>query len=297
MRLYVALLCFLVHAFCLPRHGSAFSMRSTAVNREGSVIPRESVFSSWYSEVLALVDAKDPGWKSLEIPGEYGGGGNAKIGVLGARGAGQKEIAFVSEAFSSSRLEYARMVSFCGSGYDVFNLLLMPKLDSCLPIFGADIVCLPGGALAAIDFQPARDGSVGGYYESKLYAPHKDIFAKWQKKLPPGGELPEAAQKYFSPHAIWTRIPPPLESNVALTGDVKYSLLECLGAYLDDLNFDYGEASLKPDPAFLEGYLRYRIENDPAKNLLIGAFGKAWTDDVLEKVLFPSMTDTKGRFV
>lgn len=268
------------------RVASSLSMTST--------IPSASMFSSWYSDVMQLVDRKGMGWETIGISEEYGGGGHAKVGVLGTSGGSRrKEITFVSEAFRSDRLHYARMVSFSGSGYDVFNLLLMPKTDSCLPIFGADIVCLPGGALAAIDFQPSQDASsMENYYESDLYAPHKNIFEKWQSKLPAGGDLPEAAQKYFSPSAIWTRIPPPLADNPAMQ-DVHDSLLECLDIYLDIANGDLQNLpqneSLKPDPAFLEGYLRYRIENDPAKNLLVGAFGKTWTHDVLEKILFPPM--------
>ena len=279
--------CLIVYILMFFEVVSAMSMSS--LSRDGPVIPRESIFSAWYSEVTTLMNEKESSWKNLDVPEEYGGGGSVKLGVLGPRGQGQKEIAFVSEAFKSNRLDYARMVSFSGCGYDVFNLLLMPSMDSCLPIFGADIVCLPGGALAAIDFQPSKDGcSECDYYDSKLYAPYKDIFGKWQKKLPLGGELPEAAQKYFSPHAIWTRIPAPLENNLVLFEDVRASLLECLSAYLDLSNLGYDEAALKPNPEFVEGYLRYRIENDPAKNLLVGAFGKAWTDSALEQILFPA---------
>lgn len=39
--------------------------------------------------------------------------------------------------------------------------------------------------------------------------------------------------------------------------------------------------------AFLAEYLTYRIENDPAKNMLYGAFGKDWTTRALRTVIFP----------
>jgi phycoerythrobilin:ferredoxin oxidoreductase len=268
---------------------------SFSTSRPRCAIPKESVFSSWYTECVGLLGSKDASLRKVVIPEEYGGiDGVGKVGFLGSA-AGKKEIKFVSEAFRSDHFEYVRMVSFSGGGYDVFNLLVMPRLGSCLPIFGADIVCLPGGALAAIDFQPARaDADAAGadessYFESPVYAPYKATFGKWQDKLPSGGELPETARRYFSPYAIWTRVPPPLQGNPAME-DIRESLFECLKGYLELLDLDPGDPahhSLTPQPAFLDEYLRYRIENDPAKNMLVGSFGKAWTEQVLESVLFP----------
>jgi hypothetical protein len=40
----------------------------------------------------------------------------------------------------------------------------------------------------------------------------------------------------------------------------------------------------------MERYLRYRIENDPARRLLSAAFGSAWTEQAIEQVMFPLHT-------
>lgn len=42
----------------------------------------------------------------------------------------------------------------------------------------------------------------------------------------------------------------------------------------------------KPDEVFIDRYLKYRIENDPAKRLLQSAFGKRWTSNILEENVF-----------
>jgi phycoerythrobilin:ferredoxin oxidoreductase len=36
-----------------------------------------------------------------------------------------------------------------------------------------------------------------------------------------------------------------------------------------------------------EEYIRYRLENDPARPMLRSLFGEEWTERVLENVLFP----------
>ena len=51
------------------RVASSLSMTST--------IPSASMFSSWYSDVMQLVDRKGMGWETIGISEEYGGGGHA----------------------------------------------------------------------------------------------------------------------------------------------------------------------------------------------------------------------------
>jgi hypothetical protein len=52
-------------------------------------------------------------------------------------------------------------------------------------------VVLPGGALAAIDFQPLSEDA--DYLNGPLYAPFESRLKKWQTAFPSGGDLPEAA--------------------------------------------------------------------------------------------------------
>ncbi|KAL7451346.1 hypothetical protein ACHAWC_003176, partial [Mediolabrus comicus] len=115
----------------------------------------------------------------------------------------------------------------------VLNLVLFPATHIRdpstnayigLPIFGADIVTLPGNKhLVALDFQPVlplneKDGSTSrnslfperySHFETKL----KLIHTRYQNNdtpsealLPWGGDIPPQAIRWFSPYALWTRL-------------------------------------------------------------------------------------------
>ena len=268
----------------------SFSTRSLG----GIRVPKESKFRGVYTDLLTLLESKEPGLQRIDIPSKYGGKEDGIVGKLGPS-AKQTDIKFVTESYASEHLEYARMVSFCGGGYDVFNLLVMPKVEYNLPIFGADVVCLPGGALAAIDFQPAREGS-NEYFRSYIYDSYASKIGNFKKELPAGGDFPSAAERYFSPHALWTRIPSLVEGGAAMTL-VRDSIVCSFSSYLNLLdvnNNDENRVEFRPQVDFLRDYLRYRVENDPAKRLLTSAFGERWTELVLRSVLFPDPYEHKA---
>ncbi|CAN0495825.1 unnamed protein product, partial [Laminaria digitata] len=74
-----------------------------------------------------------------------------------------------------------------------------------LPIFGADLVSLPGVHLLCIDLQPAHGAQEMG---EEAQTAMRKAKGRHLEGLPWGGDLPEAAQKYFSPHCIWSKIDP-----------------------------------------------------------------------------------------
>lgn len=250
-------------------------------------VARGSVFGPVYQEILASFAGKES-LSPCNIDERFGGQGASLRGVLGKK----VEIEFCCEAFTTPRLRYVRMVSFAGQGYDVFNFLAVPAPGCNMPLFGADIVALPGGALAAIDFQPLS--SSPDYFTSHAaYSTNADKFRAWQNSFPPGGELPAAAKKYFSPYALWTRLGPdsPVEAS---TARLQLALLDYCHAYTQLLDSTSSQGttiasnskSEDDSESFLSEYLTYRIENDPAKRLLVGAFGLEWTEAVLNDVLF-----------
>ena len=53
------------------------------------------------------------------------------------------EVRFLANAFESPHYRYLRTISFAGNGYDVFNLVAVPRMGRSLPILGIDIVSLP----------------------------------------------------------------------------------------------------------------------------------------------------------
>lgn len=155
-----------------------------------------SKFESWYQTAMGKLDNKDDPLVPLEIDPIFA----SNIGKIG-----KSNVTFHSKAWHSKSLRYVRLISFVGEGYDVFNFLAIPRSEVALPILGIDVVSLPRGSLAAIDFQPQTiDQSV---FSSDLYSPLNEVHKKLIAVLPSGGDLPEEAQKYFSPFATWTRIP------------------------------------------------------------------------------------------
>ena len=166
--------------------------------------------------------------------------------------------------------------------------------------------------MAAIDFQPiSSDRSI---FARKNYICISKMHEKWRDVFPSGGELPEDAKRYFSPYALWTRIPPSKDPSRKVTStplmvSVGQALDDYVGCYaelmreeLDNLTHTTSRVGSVDDDSdqlrlqdsaqkeqFLMEYLDYRIEKDPAKRLLLSSFGEDWTNRVLKEVLFPKL--------
>jgi len=190
-----------------------------------------------------------------------------------------------------------------------------------LPIFGADIVSLPGNKhLVALDFQPVLpldDGVVGAnekeppslfprrysHLEEKLAAIH----AKYQNKdsdpaspLPWGGDIPPQARRFFSPYALWTRLGDKQAAETVNTvvwrafrdyADLYVELMHAVQADVHDGKLQV-VARNDGDNAVSRGqieYLEYRRANDPARPMLQRLYGHEWAESVIETVLFPDL--------
>eukprot|EP00571_Detonula_confervacea_P005336 CAMPEP_0172313218 /NCGR_PEP_ID=MMETSP1058-20130122/19710_1 /TAXON_ID=83371 /ORGANISM="Detonula confervacea, Strain CCMP 353" /LENGTH=388 /DNA_ID=CAMNT_0013026833 /DNA_START=85 /DNA_END=1251 /DNA_ORIENTATION=- len=193
-----------------------------------------------------------------------------------------------------------------------------------LPIFGADIVSLPGNKhLVALDFQPVLSlndgvGSDGkgktsllperySHLESKL----KSIHSKYQKSnsdstplLAWGGDIPPQAERFFSPYALWTRLGD--ENAIDTVNTVVWEAfreyadlyLELMSAVQNDINageLEVGaaqEVGTDGNNPVLKGqidYLEYRRTNDPARPMLQRLYGNEWSESVIGDVLFPGL--------
>jgi hypothetical protein len=202
-------------------------------------------------------------------------------------------------------------------GIHVLNLVLFPNPLYDMPIFGADLVSLPGNKhLIAIDFQPVTTEGLclPKEFETRL----QEIHAKYTATFPWGGDIPPQAQRFFSPYALWTRIgsyPKPKvstaenddktgESPVADTheeavkviqGDIQSAFQEYLMLYLDLLAHvsKAGPATGEEMSSQLQeghiDYLDYRKKNDPARPLLKRLYGEEWSEGLIDKVLFQNL--------
>lgn len=99
--------------------------------------------------------------------------------------------------------------------------------------------------------------------------------------------MQDETKRFFSPYAIWTRIPPDNQNDSSTSstssssssggGDLMSTVGECVEEYVraySDLLLQHSTTSSKQSSGisedFLAEYLTYRIEKDPAKRLLVG---------------------------
>lgn len=269
---YIVLYFFVINLSCIycyiPK--AVFFQRKSVTTKIQAI----SEFECWYVDAMKCLDQTEVR-TVINIPNEF------KTNDGKIRGS---NIQFECKAFNSTHIRWGRMVSFNGGGYTVLNLVLLPKREYDIPIFGVDIVSLPGGVLAAIDFQPLDNNP--DYFNSQSYEPFKERFMKWNNCLPNVGGIPETVKDYFSPTALWTRFPLNDTASLLTVRAAFIDYMDCYRDLLTDCPMTEPALLSKRDSA-MSAYLLYRIENDPAKMMLYGAFGKAWTDEVLREVIFP----------
>lgn len=164
-------------------------------------------------------------------------------------------------------------------GIQVMNLVVFGKPP--LPVWGVDLVSLPGNRhLLAMDVQPMT-GTKELPMEEKWKAWH-DKYVEGSFEW--GGDLPEAAQKFFSPHGLWTRL-----AGEEAVPQIQTEVFEAFAAHLD-LYLECvaaAEADAPCNDNHQPEYLDYRLQNDPARPMLKSLYGAEWTERVLEEVLFP----------
>ena len=198
-----------------------------------------------------------------------------------------KKVILETWGLKTEKIRQARCACLqAGEITSVMNLVISPFNNYDLPFFGADFVTLPNGHLIALDLQPALKDDI---IHTKYVCPKlKSIHAKWQSKLPAGGDITVDAKQYFSPVFLWSKIPLGEDGDKLISKIVKPAFDEYLNFFLDlvcNAKMISGERSLK----LLNGqkqYMRYRAEKDPARGMLRGLFGNLWTESYINNILF-----------
>jgi hypothetical protein len=168
-------------------------------------------------------------------------------------------------------------------GIQVMNLVVFPSNETSLPVWGVDLVSLPGNKhLLAMDVQPMIKEKNDVYSEKfkGWFDEHVDKQFEW------GGEMPPEASKFFSTNALWTRL-----SGEEAVDIIQTKVFDAFSAHLDlylQLLEEYQSDEEEETTNHHEEYLQYRLANDPARPMLKSLYGPEWTEEVLTKVLFPS---------
>jgi phycoerythrobilin:ferredoxin oxidoreductase len=249
--------------------------------------------------------------------------------------AGPTKVVTEVCAFSVGPLRHVRAALIAPedpttSGARVLNFVAFPHPWANLPVFGADLVTLPGGHLVLVDLHPMASPAA---HATQVLPALLPIHTKYQGSssieefqgqgrgevstlLPWGGPLPEEAKHFFSPAALWTRLPNDASGNAQLQDLVcRGAMLEYLEVFLDlcaeatpagttagVLSFSGDDAdpqdgsendeaaaaasTLAAAVAHQRAYSAYRIAKDPARGMLTRMHGAEWADKLIAEVLF-----------
>ena len=170
----------------------------------------------------------------------------------------------------------------------VFNFVITPNPILDLPFLGADFVTLPTGHLIALDLQPAIKTDI--QHTEKVWKRLIPLYKKWAKLLPEGGPLPTEAKPYFSPGFLWTRLPLGAKGDQIISQIIKPAFIEYMSLFLEFIS-SASEVSSERALLILSGqksYLNYRAEKDPARGMLNRFYGKKWTEEYINNILFNS---------
>ena len=197
------------------------------------------------------------------------------------------EVTTSTWACQFNKIKQIRAACIEGSGpLSVLNLVIKPSTDYNLPFFGADFVTLPNGHLLALDLQPVLKSE--RLHTEDVWDKLLPIHKRWQSLLPEGGDIPTEAKPYFSPGFLWTRLPLDEDINLTIEEVIRPAFKEYLSLYLQLAS--KAEAVSKDFSGRLKvgqkSYLDYRSLKDPARGMLTRFYGKKWTEEYIQKVLF-----------
>jgi len=216
-------------------------------------------------------------------------------------------------------------------GIQVLNFVVFPSNETDLPVWGADLVSLPGNKhLWLLDAQPMipppvpnsvsgnQDGGDNDEQEVEQHgngnAKYDIAYSDWYDKyignsndpsskpssrdsvFPWGGDLPPQVQPYVSRYALWTRhtAESPTDVPLTITTQLEDAVLEHLDIYLGQIaTFNKKAANTATAINHQEAYVDYRKNNDPAKPMLKMLYGEHFTNEILEQVLFPAIQANK----
>jgi Ferredoxin-dependent bilin reductase len=177
-----------------------------------------------------------------------------------------------ARGYAGGPLRYARFVELEAEAMSIVNVLCLPALDRPLPIFGADLVGLGSGAMVAADLSP-----VAGDFDLRPLA--RRLAA--HPPLPSGGVLPDWCARWFSPYALYTRVPAERAAEAA------ERLLDFADAFVEIAAAPHSTGDPIAVRSAQDGYCASHRKDDRGLNLLRALFGAAWAERFVAEILFP----------
>ncbi|GIL51368.1 hypothetical protein Vafri_7374 [Volvox africanus] len=238
----------------------------------------------WKSVGWDLVDSEDPkreleGFSWADIPDP----------VKGAEGYPRLQLenrVYCSRVFRKLHVE----VGIRQDGMQVLHVVVYPRYNYDMPIFGLDLVLVNGRVtLAVVDCCPVRHGL-------KLPPQYMETMALLQRTFmedqdPAARSIPDWGVSTFSPLALCIKPSTPEE----LAAFAKYAV----ALHRAYLTLSLNAAPVVAGPGdrraaaklqeLLDGQKRFcenQLENKKTRRVLEAAFGKEWTDEYMSKLMF-----------
>lgn len=185
-------------------------------------------------------------------------------------------VTIQTRAYRGPQVVYARFVLMRGPGLAIANLLTIPRAEVCAPLFGADLVALPGKDLLVVaDLSPlSPDAGCEAAVLQTLAARRRAA-----PPLPSAGSLPPWCARWFSPWALFARVPTPQQ------GDARRAFEDVWQTLATTSPVPSADAPQRQAAA--GRYCAEHRQEDPGLRLLATVFDPAWAASYIDQVLFP----------
>lgn len=190
-----------------------------------------------------------------------------------------ESVSLETRAYAGGAIRFARFAQLVGPSLEIGNVLCLPDPLYPLPILGADLVALGRATgMLAVDLSPTLPA---GPERDHQLASCRSL-GLTRSSLPSGGALPGWCEAWFSPHALFTRVPPERANEARRAFAVFPRVFTELAR----------RATPRPDQApairtAQAGYAAAHRTDDKGLGLLARMFGAAWADRYVSEVLFP----------
>jgi phycocyanobilin:ferredoxin oxidoreductase len=188
-------------------------------------------------------------------------------------------VTIETRAYKSDVIRQARFAIVRGPSLEIGNVLCLSAPGWPLPILGADLVAIRREqGMVAVDLSPTlppgeqREAQLAGLAAIRARNP----------ELPSGGVLPDWCAAWFSPHALYTRVP--------------LSQAEAAAAAFRDFprHFINLTQKARPYPGLAshiarvqDGYMAAHRNDDRGLGMLAKMFGPTWAERYVSELLFP----------
>jgi len=180
-------------------------------------------------------------------------------------------VTLAAAAWAGGAAAFARVVTIAGPGLSIVNVLGLPA-RSTLPILGLDLVAVAEAPVVVVaDLSPDPAGGTAPVWGR----------ARPAAGFPPAGPLPAWCGRWFSPAALFTRVP------LAELPEALAVALDAATAWTQAVAATGGPTDRQPPTPAAAAYCRDHREQDPGLRLLDRMFGAAWADSFKTELLFP----------